>query len=143
VRRFIAPLIALLVALTFALPQGHVMAATQSFTFSRNVHVPAGTTTFGGTTGFNVPAGNLNATIDTAGEPNGISFSVEIDNTLDGGTTWVGESAIEFTSDPATNKQGQQTTQHNIGFVWPGGGLRVVVTASAPATLTVSGSLTT
>lgn len=117
------------------------MATTQ--TFAQNQVVPAGTTTWGGPTGFSIPtAGPATVTVDTAGVPAGLTFTLEIDVSTDGGAhfqPWMGPDT--FSSDPSFDKLGNPTTRHGDASFWPGGHMRVIVTASASATLSVTATL--
>jgi hypothetical protein len=117
--------------------------ATHTTTLARNIAVSAGTTTYGGASGFAVAAGVLTATLDTAGEAPGIDFVMDVLYTQDGGATWHDWAAIEFSSDPATDKQGQPITTRNLGGSWPGTRLRAILTVSADTTISLSATLVT
>jgi hypothetical protein len=116
--------------------------ATNTTTLARNVHVKQGLNTFGGAAGYAVAAGILSAVIDTAGNPAGSTLSLTVSYSSDGGATWQPWAAMDFSTDPGTDKQGNPTTLHSLSGDWPGPALRLVITASAAVTLNLSATLT-
>ena len=115
--------------------------ATTTVLAPTQVSVKAGPNTYGGPHGFAVAAGILNAIIDTGGNPAGIQYTMDVLWSQDNGQTWNEWGTFFFSSDPATDKQGNPITTHNISGDWPGTRMQINVTASAASTCTLSATL--